>query len=148
MAGSEQMSNPGRWGAANAAADGSGYGPGAGRGGHLPLGMLSKRDRAHASERGEKPVPLVLYYTIASIIVIAVAAVVVNYAFNRIEFGKLVDVTKRRTGQEAHHLNTILSYQPALSESDGQGLTLQRLSDVRVMDSIVANPAITTNLWC
>ncbi|MEE9166804.1 MAG: hypothetical protein V3U24_05000, partial [Candidatus Neomarinimicrobiota bacterium] len=60
-----------------------------------------------AKSKGGKSFPLVLYYTIASIVVIAIASFLVNYIFAKIEFGRIVQVTERRAIQEADHLNTL-----------------------------------------
>ncbi|MCH8011703.1 MAG: PAS domain S-box protein [Candidatus Marinimicrobia bacterium] len=99
-----------------------------------------------ARRKGEKSFPLVLYYTLASIVVIAIAAFVVNYIFTEIEFERLLQVTERRANQEANHLNTIISFQPTLQESHDSRLSLQRLSDESVMDSIVLHPSMPANI--
>ncbi|MEE9166700.1 MAG: histidine kinase dimerization/phospho-acceptor domain-containing protein, partial [Candidatus Neomarinimicrobiota bacterium] len=103
------------------------------------FGKISKSKR-------EKRFPLVLYYTIASIVVVSLASFLVNYIFTKMEFERLLQVTERRAIQEADHLNTLLTYQLMLRPSDAQVLSLERLSDATAMDSIVQHPSIPENI--
>ena len=96
--------------------------------------------------RSDVRFPLLRYYTIASIIVITVVAASVNYAFTKIERTKLIEITERRAIQEANHLITLLSYQPGLHEPGEPGLSLQFMSRIPGMDTVVQDPNITPNI--